>query len=91
MGYSMVTLQRTILVEISTRLSRAARVVADMKDTVLGHREIKKMLRIGREFQERLGFSEKEKEQVKEKKKEQKGEGKKDNGDLEGFEQMEKP
>ena len=87
----MVTLQRTILVEISTRLSRAARVVADMKGTVLGHREIKKMLRIGREFLERLGFSEKEKEQVKEKKKEQKGEGKKDNGDLEGLRQMEKP
>ena len=36
------------------------------------------MLRIGREFQERLGLSEKEKEkeQAKEKKKEQKGEGK---------------
>ena len=61
MGYSMVTLQRLVLAEISTRLSRAARVVADMKATKLGHREIKTMPRTGREFHERLGFSEKEK------------------------------
>ena len=70
MGYSMVTLQRTVLADSSTRLPRAARVMADMKGTMLGHREFKTMLRIGRELQERLGFWEKEKEQAKEKKKE---------------------
>ena len=56
--------------------------MSDMKGTVLGHGEIKTMLRIGREFQERPGFSEEEKEQAKEKKKERKGEGKKDSGGL---------
>ena len=69
MGYSMATLQRMVLIEISTTLSRAARVVADMKGAVLGHREKKTLLRIGRAFQERLGFLEKEKEQAKEKNK----------------------
>ena len=65
----MATLQRMILAENSTRLSRSARAVTDMKRAVSGHREKKMMLSIGREFQERLDFLEKEKEQAKERKK----------------------
>ena len=44
-----------------TRLSSATQAVADMKATKLGHREIETTPRTGREFYERLGFSEEEK------------------------------
>lgn len=70
---NLATLQRMVLVEISTMLPRAARVVVDMKGAVLGHREIKIMLGIERKLQERLGFPEKEKEQTKEKRRNRRG------------------
>ena len=62
-----------------------AKVVAEKKGKVLGHREIETMLRMEREFQERVSHSDKEKEREK------KAGDKKDSGDLEGFEQVEKP
>lgn len=65
---------------------KAARVVADMKSTVLKHGEIKTMLMIGRGFQKRVRVFAKEEEKAKEKKGEWKENGGKDNGDLEGFE-----
>ena len=62
-----------------------AKVVTEKKGKVLGHREIETMLKIEREFQERVGHSYVGKE------KEKKAGDRKDSGDLEGFEQVEKP
>lgn len=60
-----------------------ARVLADKKGRMVGAREIETMLKIGREFEERAGYLEIE---------EEKETGKEiDKGDLEGFEQVEKP
>lgn len=66
---------------------KTARIVAEKKGKMLGFMEIETMLKIEREFQERIGDS----EHVEEKEKEEKASGKKGNGDLEGFEQVEKP
>ena len=68
---------------------KAAKVVAEKKGKGLSRREIETMLKIERQFQDCVGCWEKEKE--KEKGKEKKAGGKKDSGDLEGFEQVEKP
>ena len=62
---------------------KAAKVVAERKGKGLRRRDIETMLKIERQFQERVGCWEKEKER--------KVGGKKDSGDLEGFEQVEKP
>ena len=64
---------------------KAAKVVAERKGRELRRRDIETMLKMERQFQERVGCWEKEKE------KERKVGGKKDGGDLEGFEQVEKP
>ena len=64
---------------------KAAKVVAERKGKGLSRREIETMLKIERQFQECVGFWEKGKE------KERKAGGKKGSGDLEGFEQVEKP
>ena len=70
---------------------KAAKVVAERKGKGLSRREIETMLKIERQFQECVGCWEKEKEKEKKKEKESKVGGKKDGGDLEGFEQVEKP
>ena len=64
---------------------KTAKIVAEKKGRMLGHREIETMLKIEREFQERIGHVKKEKE------KDEKVGGQKDKEDLEGFEQVEKP
>ena len=64
---------------------KTARVMAEKKGKTLGCREIETMLKMEREFRDRVGDSEKVKE------KEKKSSGKKDDGDLYGFEQVEKP
>ena len=66
---------------------KAAKIIAERKGKGLRRREIETMLKMERQFQERVGCWEKEKE----KEKERKAGGKKDGGDLEGFEQVEKP
>ena len=72
---------------------RNARAVAEKKDRVLGRGEIETMLKMEREFQERVSYLDQEKEKVNEKEKEDENKtgGKKDREDLEGFEQVEKP
>lgn len=62
---------------------KTAKVLAEKKGKMLGCMEIETMLKMGREFQERAGYLEKEKEKEAGKKK--------DKEDLEGFEQVEKP
>lgn len=62
-----------------------AKIVAEKKGKRLGHREIDMMLKMEREFQERVSYLDKEKEREK------KAQGKNDSRDLEGFEQVEKP
>ena len=62
-----------------------AKIVAEKKGKRLGHREIDMMLKMEREFQERVSCLDKEKEREK------KAGGKNDSRDLEGFEQVEKP
>lgn len=61
----------------------SARILAEKKGKTLGYKQIEMMLKIGREFEERVGHSAKEKE-----KRPRNEEG---NDDLEGFEQVEKP
>lgn len=60
-----------------------AKVLADKKGRMLGAREIETMLKLGREFEERAGYLQMEKEKDAEKEKEK--------DDLGGFEQVEKP
>lgn len=62
---------------------KAAKVVAERKRKELSRREIETMLKLERQFQDRVGCGEKERER--------KAGGKKESGDLEGFEQVEKP
>ena len=62
---------------------KTARVLAERKRKMLGSSEIETMLKMEREFQERVGHSGEEKEK--------KAGAKKDKEDLEGFEQVEKP
>lgn len=62
-----------------------AKIVAEKKGKRLGHREIDLMLKMEREFQERVSYLDKEKEREK------KAGGQNDSRDLEGFEQVEKP
>lgn len=71
------------------KVIKTARIVAEKKGKMLGCKEIETMLKIEREFQERIGDSEHVKE--KKKKKKEKAGGEKGNGDLEGFEQVERP
>ena len=68
---------------------KTAKTVAEKKGKGLRRQGIETMLKMERQFQERVGCWEKEKE--KEKEKERKAGGKKEGGDLEGFEQVEKP
>ncbi len=62
---------------------RTARIMAEKKGKMLGCKEVESMLKIGRQFEERAGHSEKEKDK--------KAEIEKDKEDLDGFEQVEKP
>ncbi len=64
---------------------RTARILAETKGRMLGSGQIETMLKMEREFQERIGNLDKEKE------KEKKAGIKKDKEELEGFEQVEKP
>ena len=66
-----------------TKVIKTAKVMAETKGKMLGKGEIETMLKLEREFQDRVGYWEKEKEK--------KAAGKKDAGDLDGFEQVEKP
>lgn len=63
---------------------KTARVLAEKKGKILGHTEVETMLKMGREFVERIGHLEKEKER------EEAGIEKSEQ-DLEEFEQVEKP
>ena len=69
---------------------KAAKVVAETKRKELSRREIETMLKIERQFQDCVGCWDKEKEKEKGKK-EIKAGGTKDSGDLEEFEEVEKP
>lgn len=60
-----------------------AKILADKKGRVLGAGEVETMLKLGREFEERVGYSQMEKQ-------EETG-TEKDKDDLGGFEQVEKP
>ena len=69
------------------KVIRTARVMAERKGRALKRRDIEIVLKMEREFQERAGCWEKEKESEKERT----VEGRKEIGDMEEFEQVEKP
>ena len=62
-----------------------ARIMAEKKGKTLGQREVEIVLKLGREFEERVGISDEGKQDKKVSRNE------KGKEDLEGFEQVEKP